>query len=40
MLYEHLVPSAKRKSVHVCSYFRKRFGRLEYVCQHWRRPPS
>lgn len=27
------------KSVHVCAYVRRRQGRLEYVCSHWRSFP-
>ena len=28
------------KSVYVCSYTRRRFGRWEHVCQHWRSHPG
>lgn len=28
------------KPVHVHEYTRVRFGRLEYVCEHWRSLPS
>lgn len=29
----------QQKVVHVCSYVRRRLGRLEYVCAHWRSLP-
>ncbi len=28
------------KSVHVCGYVRRREGRLEYVCSHYRSMPN
>jgi len=28
------------KAVHVCSYTRMRFGRLEHVREHWRSWPG
>ena len=32
--------SSKEKTVHVCSYLRKRNGKLEYVVEHHRSMPS
>lgn len=32
--------STKRKTVHVCAYSRRRNGRMEQVCQHYRSPPK
>jgi len=31
---------AKVKTVFVTAYTRFRFGRIEYVCQHWRSHPG
>lgn len=31
---------ARLKSVFVCKYVRRRFGRIEHVCQHWRSHPG
>jgi hypothetical protein len=28
------------KTVHVCAYTRIRFGRVEYVCEHYRSWPG
>lgn len=30
----------KRKSVYVRAYLRRRHGRWEHVCQHWRSHPG
>lgn len=30
----------RHKDVHVCSYVRTRFNRLEHVCEHWRSHPG
>lgn len=32
--------NSRPKVVRVSSYVRRRFGRLERVCQHWRSAPS
>jgi hypothetical protein len=31
---------SNKKDVHVCSYVRRRKGKLEYVCTHWRSAPG
>jgi len=36
----HAVLYAKAKNVFVRAYTRIRFGKLEYVCQHWRSHPG
>lgn len=33
-------PMSTAKAVHVCSYQRTRFGRREYVREHWRSWPG
>jgi len=33
-------PISEPKAVHVCAYTRTRFGRLEYVREHWRSWPG
>lgn len=33
-------PISKSKAVHVCAYTRMRYGKLEYVCEHYRSWPG
>lgn len=33
-------PISKLKAVHVCAYTRMRFGKLEFVCEHFRSWPG
>jgi hypothetical protein len=35
-----LTATVRQRVVHVCSYFRTRFGKREYVVRHWRSLPS
>lgn len=35
-----MAPSSAFKDVFVTAYTRIRYGRTEFVCQHWRSSPS